>query len=138
MQGERTDLPPRNWIEEMIERECIPQAARNETVETFAKRNKISVNTYWYQARQPDNQKKILELSLNLAKRAIPDVLKILVENATKGKERSVEMYLDYIVKLAKNLDIKSDGKEISTLNYEQALAIIGAAKGSNPGDSTK
>lgn len=105
-----------NWIEEMIERESMPQAIRKETVEQFAKRNDISVATYYYQSYKKENQEKILETTLNTAKKEVPEVLQVLIDNAKKGKEKSIEMYLDYILKLAKNLDLKSDGKAIQPI----------------------
>ena len=111
----------KNWIDEMIERESMPQAVRKETVEAFAKRNKIGVATYYYQSYKEENQKKILELSLNVAKKAVPEILQVLIDNAKAGKEKSIEMYLDYIIKLAKNLDIKSDGKPIIQIASEIA-----------------
>jgi len=113
MKGERTDLPPKTWLEEMIERESLPQTLRTETVESFCARAGISIGTYYYQASKKENQEKILELSLNIAKREVPEVLKVLLDNAKKGKDKSIEMYLDYVLKLAKNLDLKSDGKEL-------------------------
>jgi len=113
---ENVDSIKKNWIDEMIERESVPQPLRNETVEVFAKRNGMSVANYYYHCSKPENQKRILELSLNIAKREVPEILKVLIENAKAGKEKSIEMYLDYVIKLAKNLDIKSDGKQITPI----------------------
>lgn len=111
----------KNWIDEMIEMEAIPKAARVETVRAFCERQGISEPTYYYQARKEENQKKILEIALNVAKNEVPEILKVLIDNAKAGKEKSIEMYLDYVVKLAKNLDIKSDGKPLIQIAAEVA-----------------
>ena len=116
MQGERTDLPEKTWLDEMIERESIPQVLRTETVEAFCKRFDIVVGTYYYHVSKKENQVRILELTLNIAKRDVPEVMQVLVQKARSGEAKFVEMYLDYILKLAKNLDIKSDGRPIVQL----------------------
>jgi hypothetical protein len=102
-----------DWISAMIEREAIPKASRKETVEEFCVKYGISESTYYYQSSKPDNWKKILEISLNSAKKECPEVLKVLGDKAKSGDMKAVDMYLNYIVQLAKNLDIKSDGKEL-------------------------
>jgi len=103
----------KTWIDEMIERQSLPKEMREETTTAFCERNKISRQDYYYQLSKPSNQKKILEITLNKAKNEVPEVMDTLIQNAKKGKERSIEMYLDYILKLAKNLDITSDGKPL-------------------------
>lgn len=104
-----------NWISAMIERESIPKASRKETVEEFCVKYGISESTYYYQSSKPDNWKKILEISLNSAKKECPEVLKVLGDKAKAGDMKAVDMYLNYIVQLAKNLDIKTDGKALPT-----------------------
>lgn len=114
-------MEEQNWIEAMIIREALPKSARKETVEEFCKLYDISESTYYYQSSKPDNWKKILEIALNSAKKECPEVLKVLAEKAKSGDMKAVDMYLNYIIQLAKNLDIKSDGKElkaIKEINY--------------------
>lgn len=115
------DLTPKNWLDELVERASLPQVARKESVEEWCKVRDITPQAYYYQLSKPEIQKQVLELSLNKAKNELPDILDSLIANAKKGKEKSVEMYLDYIIKLAKNLDIKSDGKPIIQLTSEVA-----------------
>jgi hypothetical protein len=103
----------KNWIQEMIEREALPKALREETVESFCARNGISVGTYYYQSSKTDNWEKVLEISLMSAKKEVPEVLKVLIEKAKAGDMKAVDMYLDYVIKLSKNVDIKSDGKPL-------------------------
>jgi hypothetical protein len=102
-----------NWIQEMIEREAIPKSAREETVAQFCDKWGITESTYYYQSSKPDNWKKTLEISLNNAKKECPEVLKVLGEKAKDGDMKAIDMYLNYIIQLAKNLDVKSDGKPI-------------------------
>lgn len=114
-------MSEKTWIDLMIEREALPRAARSESTEAFCLLHNIEKSSYYYQASKEEHQKKILEISLNRAKNELPEVLESLMTNAKAGKEKSIEMYLDYIIKLAKNLDIKSDGKPIIQLASEVA-----------------
>jgi len=105
-----------NWIQEMIEREALPKALRTETVEDFCTRHNISVSTYYYQSSKTDNWKKVLEISLMSAKKEVPDVLKVLGEKAKGGDMKAIDLYLDYVVQLSKNIDIKSGGEAFPVL----------------------
>jgi len=102
-----------NWIDAMIEREALPKASRKETVEEFCHKWEVAESTYYYQSSKSENWKKILEISLNSAKKECPEILKVLGDKAKAGDMKAVDMYLNYIVQLAKNLDIKSDGKAL-------------------------
>ncbi len=110
-----------NWLDAMCELEATPKSIRKITVVKFCKKWGVHEATYYYQARKKENHEKILEIALNSAKKEVPEVLKVLIDNAKAGKERSIEMYLDYIIKLSKNLDIKTDGKPI--ISIDQAIA---------------
>lgn len=105
-----------NWIDEMIEREATPKALRTETVEDFCARHDVSVSTYYYQSSKTDNWKKVLEISLMSAKKEVPDVLKVLGEKAKSGDMKAIDLYLDYVVQLSKNIDIKSGGEALPVL----------------------
>ena len=37
---------------------------------------------------------------------------------------KAIDMYLNYVIKLAKNLDVKSDGKPLPILNLNQDGSI--------------
>jgi hypothetical protein len=106
----------KNWIKEMIEMEVIPKPVRTETVANFCKRHGISERTYYYQACKEDNQEKIIKLSLNIVKSEVPEILQVLTDKAKSGDMKAIDTYLNSVVKLAKNLDIKSDGKPIVQL----------------------
>ncbi len=108
----------KNWIDEMIEREAIPKAARQETVAEFCAEWGIDESTYYYQSRKDEHQKKSLKIALMFAKKRTPEILEKLAEKAELGNDKSVEMYLDYVLELSKNLDIKSDGKQVGGFNY--------------------
>lgn len=107
------ERPKKNWIEAMCEREATPKAAREGTIESFCKEWGISESTYGYQKRLKENKKRIVEIWLNEASNGGNEVLAKLKENALLGKEKSIEMYLKFVLELAENLDIKSDGKAI-------------------------
>ena len=128
-------MEEKNWIEAMIEREALPKSAREETVEVFCEKWGITQSTYYYQSSKPDNWKKTLEISLNRAKKDCPEVLQVLGEKAKAGDMKAIDMYLNYIIQLATNLDIKTDGKVISNLSPEQTALldkILYAQKGSD------
>lgn len=107
-----------DWISLAVAREAIPKPLRENTVEYFAAEHGISTETYYYQMRKEENKKRILEIALTLAKDEAPAILTVLTEKAKHGDVKSIEMYIDYILKLAKNLDIKSDGKPLPFLDY--------------------
>jgi len=124
------------WIEEAIERAATPQVLRKESTEVWCDKRGVSPQAYYYQLSKEENQKKILDISLNVAKRALPDVLECLIKSAKSGREKSIEMYLDYIIKLAKNLDIKSDGKPLIQVASE--IATKYGLTSQNSSDSSK
>lgn len=106
----------KSWVEEMIEREALPKTLRTETVEDFCARHGVSVSTYYYQSSKTENWKKVLEISLMSAKKEVPDVLKVLGEKAKSGDMKAIDLYLDYVVQLSKNIDIKSGGEALPVL----------------------
>jgi hypothetical protein len=110
---------PKNWIDEMIEREAVPREAREETTRDFCKKRGIDERTYYYTVRKKENQEQILAICLNNAKRETPEILKKLSENAKAGKEKSIEMYLKFIIELAEKTDITSKGDKIMYLPSE-------------------
>ncbi len=105
----------KDWITAAVEREATPKALRTDTVEDFTKKWGVPPSTYYYQVSKKENQERILEIALNSAKKHAPEVLENLGERAKKDN-KAAELYLDYILKLAKNLDIKSDVKPIPIL----------------------
>lgn len=111
-----------DWLEEAIELEATPSHIRAESITDFCKRHGLPSRNYYYHTRKPDIQARILELSLNSAKRHAPDVLLKLADKAQEGDMKAIEIYLDYVLKLAKNLDLKSDGKAIVFMPPEIAL----------------
>lgn len=106
----------KNWIEQAILRESTPKPLREETVEEFAKKWGISSETYFYQMRKKENKKKVVEIWLSEAIEDGNVVLQKLKEKAQSGDNKSIEMYLKFVLELAENLDIKSDGKAIIPL----------------------
>ena len=105
--------PKKNWIAEMIERQSIPLTLREGTVEQFCAKHNIGIPNYYYYLYKKENQEKILEITLSKAKTAVPEILEKLIEKAKDGDMKAIDIYLDSVAKLAKNLDIKSDGKPI-------------------------
>lgn len=103
----------KDWIEEMCQREATPKAERTETIEKFCERLGISVSTYNYQKNKKENIRRKVEIWLIEASNGGNEVLAKLKENALTGKEKSIELYLKFVLELAENLDIKSGGKVI-------------------------
>jgi len=113
---------PKNWIDAMIEREAIPKAARQGTVADFCSKWGISDATYYYQSSNTENQKKIVKMAVSLVKKSLPEVLEKLREKAESGDVKAMDMFLNYVAELSKNLDIKSDGKSIA-INIDKDIA---------------
>ena len=107
-----------NWVDAMIEREAIPKAARQETVAEFCAKWGISEATYYNHSSKDENQKKIVRLSLMLVKKALPEVLEKLREKAEDGDMKAVDMFLNYVAELSKNIDVKTGGDKILGINY--------------------
>ncbi len=125
-----------NWIDAMIEREATPKSLRQETVEQFCAKWNCSESTYYYQSSKTDNWKKILEISLMSAKKEVPDVLKVLGEKAKSGDVKAIDLYLNYVIQLSKNMDIKSDGKPIM-VNIDKDIAEKNNVANSEPKDNS-
>jgi len=124
-----------NWLDAAILRESTPKALRVGSVEEFAEKWGITSSKYWYEMSKKESWAKILELSLNTAKKSTPDVLQKLQEKAENGDMKAIEMFLDYVLKLAKNLDIKTDGKPFPILDYAISK---NNSNGQNNGDEEK
>ena len=108
----------KDWITEMIEREAIPKTLRADTIEEFAKKHNIVMSNYSYQKNKKENQQKIIKLCLNTAKERTPEVLEKLGKNAEEGKEKSIEMFLKFIIELSEKTDITSGGEVIKGFNF--------------------
>lgn len=122
---ENKELEKTNWVDEMIQREALPFAARVDTIKSFCEKWKIKEARYSYQSSKTDNWQKILKIILRLAKKECPEILKVLVEKAKAGDTKAIDMYLDYIIKLAKNLDVQTGGEKIANIdlfNYVEWL----------------
>jgi len=102
-----------NWVDAMIERESIPKAARRETVAEFCSKWEISEATYYNHSSKEENQKKIVKLSLMLVKKSLPEVLEKLRDKAEEGDMKAVDMFLNYVAELSKNIDVKSGGEKL-------------------------
>jgi hypothetical protein len=112
--GNKNAEKPKNWIDEMIEREASPEALREETTDQFCAKRKIAKSTYYFQKNRTENSKKILNLSLNNAKKYTSDVLDNLGKRA-KTDNKAAELYLNYVLELKKRLDLTSNDKELPT-----------------------
>ena len=105
-----------NWLDAMIEREALPQAIREGTNADFCVKWGIDEATYYRNSRKEENQKKSLKIALSLVKKKAPEILEKLAEKASSGDMKATDMFLNYILELSKNLDLKSDGKEIQSI----------------------
>lgn len=126
-----------DWLEEAITLLATPTRLRTQSVAEFAKSHDVPLSTLYYHLSKEENKKRILELTLNKAKNHAPDVLDVLIREALKGDIRAIDIYLDSILKLAKNLDVKSDGKQIVFMPAEIA-AKNGVELGSDTDTSSE
>jgi len=116
-----------DWIQEMIIREATPKSLRGGSIAEFCVKYGIGESTYYYQSSKPENQKEILKTCLNSVKKSAPEVLEKLKEKAIAGNDKSIEMFLDYVLELSKNLDIKTDGDKLglSLVSMEQIDELL-------------
>lgn len=115
----RGPKPDIDWLDEAIKREATPKSLRTNTVEEFCKVYDLPVSTYYYHISKQENKKRVLEVTLNKAKDEAPEILEVLVDMAKKRDIRAIDIYMDSILQLAKNLDITSQGKSIVQLSAE-------------------
>ena len=107
------------WIGEMIKRQMLPIDLRIGTVENFCKKYKISDSTYYYQCGKSENQAKIISGCLMLAKEYTADIMGKLGEKAKQGDMKAIDMFLNYVLKLRTNVDLKTDIQTvIGNFNY--------------------
>jgi hypothetical protein len=102
-----------DWIQKAIERQAIPKPLREETVAEFCAKHNVPVSTFHYTLAKTENQQRILELLVNKAKDSAPEILDTLVEKAKQGDMKAMDIFVDSIMKIAKNVDVKSDGKPL-------------------------
>lgn len=114
-------MEEQNWLNEALAREATPKALRELTIEQFALKWNITSSKYNYEMGKDESWKKVLEITLNLAKKSTPEILEKLKQKAESGDMKAIEMFLDYILKLAKNLDITSAGKPLIQIAKEVA-----------------
>lgn len=111
-----------DWVEEMIIREATPKTQRKETVEEFCKLHGISEATYYNHSSKEENQKKVVKVAVTLVKKSLPEVLEKLREKAESGDMKAVDMFLNYVAELSKNLDLKSGGQSL-VINVDKDIA---------------
>lgn len=119
-----------NWLDAAIEREATPKALREDTVAQFAAKWGITSDKYNYEMGKEENWKKVLEISLRVAKKAVPEIVQKLTEKATIGDLKAIEMIMDKIYKLANNIDLKTDGKPITPIYGGQAIKTVQGLSG--------
>jgi len=107
-----------NWVDEMIKRQMTPKPLRVGSVEKFCKEHNTNPSTYYYQLNRKENQKKIIKGCLMVAKEYTPEVLNKLAEKAKNGDMKAIDMFLNYVLELSTNLDLKSDGERIGIFDY--------------------
>jgi hypothetical protein len=125
-----------NWIEAMIEREAIPLAARQETVAEFCSKWDIDESTYYRNSRKDENQKKSLKIALSLVKKKAPEILEKLAEKASAGDMKATDMFLNYVLELSKNLDLKSGGQSL-VINVDKDIADKNNVINTEPKDNS-
>lgn len=102
-----------NWLDELIERQALPEEIREGTTDQFCAKWGIARSTYYYQASKPENQEKIVNLALRNAKKYAPEVLNNLGQRALTSS-RDAEMYLKFILQLKEQMDITTKGQAIN------------------------
>ena len=106
-----------DWKQEAIHREAMPETLREPKTDIeFCNKHSIPHSTYYYEMSKDETKSEVLKLSLNLVKKKAPNILDKLGELAEKGDVKAIVAYLDYILQLSKNIDIKSGGEALPCL----------------------
>jgi hypothetical protein len=109
-----------DWLEKAIEYEATPKALREPKEKgEFIKSLGIPESTYRYNVSKKENKRRIVEIWLNEALNGGNEILAKLAEKAKGGDMKAIELYIKFVLELAENLDIKSDGKALNTLLVE-------------------
>lgn len=116
-----------NWVQEAISWKALPKDIREpKTVRNFCKLRELPESTFYYEISKSENQVKILRKSLDIAKESTPEVLDKLVENARSGKERSIEIFLKYLLGLdVRHVNFESRHTEDRAEENRQTLREI-------------
>lgn len=102
-----------DWQEEAIKRTATPKSLREGSNGDFCLKFNIPQSTYYEFLHRPEIQKKILKITLSVAKESTPEILEKLVEMAKNGDMRAIDIYIQHVLQLAKILDVQSGGKPI-------------------------
>jgi len=73
----------------------------------------IPERTFYWKLQEENFMRLVVRKSLIKAKKFLPKVLKVLQKNAEEGKERSIEMFMEYAGELSKKVDVTSKGEKI-------------------------
>ena len=73
----------------------------------------IPERTFYWKLQEEEFMRLVVRKSLIKAKKFLPKVLKVLQKNAEEGKERSIEMFMEYAGELSKKVDLTSKGEKI-------------------------
>ena len=95
-----------NWIDKMIEREAIPKQLREDTVDEFCEKYGVPPSNYYYHFSRPENKKKIIAITVDNVKKHAPEILEKLAEKAKDGDVKAIDLYMDMILQLSKNLHL--------------------------------
>jgi len=110
------------WVEEMIEREATVASLRKESNEDFYKKWGISKSLYYYERAKKENQEKILDICLNLAKKYTPEIMENLGIRA-QNNSKDAELFMEYVLALKKNIDVTTDGEKINSVDLDAILS---------------
>lgn len=112
-------MKEKTWIDEMIIREATPKPLRKDTIKEFCEKWGVAERTYSYQSAKKENQRQIINLWLSEVTKDGLEVLQVLAKNAKEGKEKSIEMYLKFVLELKERMDLTSDNQKIVILAEE-------------------
>lgn len=73
----------------------------------------IPERTFYWKLQEESFMRLVVKKSLVKAKKFLPKILKVLQKNAEEGKERSIEMFMEYAGELSKKVDLTSKGEKI-------------------------
>jgi hypothetical protein len=115
-------MQQKDWIQEMIQYEATPKSLRvPQEKGKFIEGLGVPSRTYYHELCKKENKKKIIEIWLSEAFNGGNEILQKLAEKARGGDMKAIELYIKFVLELAENLDIKSNGQTIFVVAEEIA-----------------
>ena len=100
---------------------ALPEDERNpKTQKALYESYQIPERTFYQHTASDEFNSSFIRKALKLAKKRLPKVTRKLADNAEEGKEKSIEMFMEYVGEISKKLDITTGGDKLSSMSFTE------------------